>query len=98
LQVTVRVTKAVHRDALTVPRAAVIQQGNSGTIYTIDTSSGHAVAKRTNVQLGLQTSDDVEISGAGLHAGMPIVLSQTDNLHDGATLSVPSPSPAPSSH
>jgi HlyD family secretion protein len=94
LQVTVRVTKAVHRDVLTVPRAAVIQQGTTGTIYAIDTSSGHAVAKRTNVQLGLQTSDDVEISGAGLRAGMPIVLSQTDNLHDGATVSVPSASPS----
>jgi multidrug efflux pump subunit AcrA (membrane-fusion protein) len=92
--VTVRVTKAVHNDVLTVPRAAVIQEGSGGTIYTIDTSGGSAVAKRTNVQLGLQTSDDVEISGAGLHAGMPIVLSQTDNLHDGAALSVPSASPS----
>jgi HlyD family secretion protein len=94
LQVTVRVTKAVHRDTLTVPRAAVIQEGATGTIYTVDTSSGRAVAKQTRVQLGLQTSEDVEISGSGLRAGMPVVLSQTDNLHDGAALSVPSASPS----
>jgi RND family efflux transporter MFP subunit len=96
LQVTVKVTTAIHRDVLTVPRAAVIQQGSTGTIYEVDTSSGSPVAKRSNVELGLQTSDYVEISGRGLSAGMPIVLSQTDNLHDGAALSIPSP--APSAH
>jgi hypothetical protein len=45
-----------------------------------------------NVKLGLQTSDYVEISGTGVRAGMPIVLDLSDNLHDGATIAVPSPS------
>lgn len=94
LQVTVRVKKQVRRDALSVPRAAVIQNGQGGTIYTIDEHDGTAVAKETNVTLGVQSGGYVEISGRGIRPGMPIVIDQTDNLHDGSAIAVPSASPA----
>ena len=93
LQVSVRVAKTTHPSALTVPRAAVIQDGANGLLYTIDTSSGQAIAKQTTAKLGLQTSEYVEISGPGLRPGMSIVLNQTDNLHDGTVLALPSAAP-----
>ena len=93
LEVSVRVTKEEHRDVLTVPRAAVVQDGTNGTIYTIQSSNGRTVAKRTSVKLGAQTSTYVEVSGDGLGAGTPIIVDQTDNLHDGTAIAVPSPSP-----
>jgi RND family efflux transporter MFP subunit len=111
LEVSVRVAIDVHRDALVVPRAAVVQNGGSGTIYAIvqsDPPGGGAgaapgggagaaqtVAKRMDVRLGLQSGGMVEVAGPGIHAGMPIVLNQLDNLADGAVLAVPSPRPSP---
>jgi HlyD family secretion protein len=93
LQVSVRVTREVHRDALTVPRAAVIQNGTNGTLYTVDVTGERAVARRTNVKLGAQTSDYVEVAGRDLHAGTLVLLDETDNLHDGVAIAVPSASP-----
>jgi len=96
LQVTVRVTKDVHPNVLTVPRAAVVQDGSSGTIYTVRADGDHDVAKETKVKLGLQTGDYVEVSGSGIAAGTRIVSDQTDNLHDGLAVATPGPSPSPS--
>ncbi len=93
LQVAVRVTQQLHRNVLSVPRAAVIQTGSTGMIYSVENDGGDVVAKQRNVKLGLQTTDYVEISGGGVRAGMPIVLNQTDNLHDGVALAVSSPVP-----
>jgi RND family efflux transporter MFP subunit len=95
LEVTVRVAKSVRSNVLAVPRAAVVQNGANGSIYAVDSSSGNAVAKALTVKLGSQTSDEIEVSGSGLRAGMRIVVGQTDNLHDGAPLAVDSPSPSP---
>jgi membrane fusion protein (multidrug efflux system) len=92
LQVSVRITKGLQRDALAVPRAAVVQNGATGTIYAIEhndragSSSAGDVAKELTVHLGLQTNTYVAISGPGVRAGMPIVLGQVDNLHDGAAV------------
>ena len=94
LQVAVRITTALHTNVLSVPRAAVIQSGSSGTLYSVEGDGDHTTAKLRNVHLGLQTTDYVEVSGGGLHEGMPIVLNQTDNLHDGVALAVPSASPS----
>ena len=95
LEVAVRVTKQVDSDVLAVSRAAVIQNGSTGTIFSVERKAGQTIAKQSTVRLGLQTSDYVEISGGGIRAGMPIVLNQTDNLHDGIALAVPTPSPSP---
>jgi multidrug efflux pump subunit AcrA (membrane-fusion protein) len=93
LEVTVRITTQTHRNVLSVPRAAVIQNGAKGMLYAVEKSDGKATAKQLQVKLGLQTSEYVEVSGADLHAGMPIVLNQADNLHTGAVLAIPSASP-----
>jgi RND family efflux transporter MFP subunit len=94
LQVSVRITTALHKDTLTVPRAAVVQSGTSGTLYSVEGDGSETKAKLRNVHLGLQTTEYVEVSGGGVHAGMPIVLNQTDNLHDGVALAVPTSSPS----
>jgi RND family efflux transporter MFP subunit len=93
LEVSVRVATQVHPDALTVPRAAVVQSGSSGTLYSVEDDGGHTVAKSRTVRLGLQAADYVEVSGGGVRPGMEIVLNQTDNLHDGAVVAVTSPAP-----
>jgi RND family efflux transporter MFP subunit len=95
LEVSVRVTTQLHRDTLTVPRAAVIQNGSDGTIYSVENNGGQTVLRNRTVHLGLQTTGYVEVSGGGIRAGMPIVLNQTDNLHDGLAVATPSPSPSP---
>ena len=94
LEVSVRVATQIHRDVLTAPRAAVIQDGSRGTIFSVETEAGQTVARIRTVRLGLQTSNYIEISGGGIRAGMPIVVNQTDNLHDGLPLDVPSPNPS----
>ena len=94
LQVAVRITTQLHTNVLAVPRAAVVQSGTNGTLYSVEDTAGKTTAKLRNVHLGLQTTDYVEISGGGVREGMPIVLNQTDNLHDGVALAVPSASPS----
>jgi multidrug efflux pump subunit AcrA (membrane-fusion protein) len=96
LQVDVRVVKAVERDTLTVPRAAISQNGSTGTIFAIErqpvgvgAAGTQTVAHEMTVRLGPQTDDDVAISGTGVHAGLSVVLGQVDNLHDGAILRLP---------
>lgn len=98
LQVSVRITKQVERQTLVVPRGAVVQNNGTGVIYTIESGGNSATAGATShvvraleVRLGLQTDVYVAVSGEGLRPGMPIVLSQVDNLHDGATVRIPSP-------
>lgn len=100
LQVGVQIVKNVSADVLTVPRGALSQNGSGGTIYAI--VSGPAanpgepaqhVAKELTVHLGLQTETDIAISGPGIQAGLPVVLGQVDNLHDGAPVSFASPAP-----
>ncbi|MBD5657634.1 MAG: efflux RND transporter periplasmic adaptor subunit, partial [Candidatus Eremiobacteraeota bacterium] len=93
LEVSVRVTIEVHRNALSVPRSAIVQNGKDGSIYTIRGAGENATAKQTAVKLGAQTSDFVEILGSDIRAGMPIVLGQTDNLHDGIAVAAPTASP-----
>jgi HlyD family secretion protein len=93
LEASVRITREIHRNVLTVPRSAVIQNGTQGDVYKIDASTGRALAKQITVKLGLQTSDYVEISGNDVKEGTLIVRDQTDNLHDGAAIALPSPSP-----
>jgi RND family efflux transporter MFP subunit len=96
MQVSVRVTKSIDRDALVVPRAAVVQNGKTGTIYAVERSRGadgraQTIAREITVRLGAQTDDVIAIAGSGVRAGMSVVLSQVDTLHDGAVVTLPSP-------
>jgi RND family efflux transporter MFP subunit len=99
LQVDVHIAQSTQREQLTVPRAAVAQNGSTGTIFVIDAPPGggsveaQGVARELTVRLGPQTDDDVAISGASVRAGMRVVLGQVDNLHDGAMLVLASPAP-----
>jgi RND family efflux transporter MFP subunit len=100
LQVAVHVIKNVSAGALTVPRGAVSQNGTAGTVYAIETRPAAnpgdpplRVARQLAVHIGLQTETDVAISGPGVHAGLPVVLGQVDNLHDGAPVSLAAPPP-----
>ena len=93
LEATVRITTNTHRNVLTVPRSTVIQNGGEGTVYKIDSSDNRTTAKQINVKLGLQTTDYVEIAGNDIKEGDLVIRDQSDNLHDGVAIAVPSPSP-----
>lgn len=92
LEVSVRVTKEQRRDVLTVPRAAVAQNGPAGVLFVVehpDAASGsNAVVKQLTVKLGMQSNDYVEVSGSGVRAGAAVVLGITDNLRDGSKVTV----------
>jgi len=96
LQVSVRITKDVHRAALAVPRGAITQNGSDGTIYAIERDAAAStpgvdryVTKQITVHIGLQTNTFVEVSSPELHPGMPVVLGQVDTLRDAAPVSFP---------
>jgi RND family efflux transporter MFP subunit len=95
LEVTVRVALSTHANVATLPRAAVIQDGDKGTIYVLEPAGDHYVARQTVVHLGLQTGDYVEITGAGIKPGTLALLDQTDNISDGMAIATPDPSGTP---
>ena len=79
---TVTVTVADEPDALLVPRAAVgssVTPGTQTSVITID-PTGHVV--RTPVQIGLTSSDQVEIT-SGLSDGQLVATGSTGGLTDG---------------
>ena len=96
--VTVRVTKALHRDALVVPRSAVLQNGNASNVFLIAAAlpppggspapqpSGSPAprlqAVRAAVTVGLQSDSYVEISSPKIHPGTVVVASRPDTLAD----------------
>ncbi len=66
-----------------IPAIAVVERNNKKCIFVAETSSeGQAVARLRNVEVGLATSDEVEIR-SGLKAGERVVIFGQSNLEDG---------------
>jgi multidrug efflux pump subunit AcrA (membrane-fusion protein) len=55
--VRVQIVIAVHPDALILPREAILMQGESKTVYTVE----EGMAREVSVQTGFQEGDRVEI-------------------------------------
>jgi HlyD family secretion protein len=85
--VSVRVTLQNHPDVLSVPRQAIVIDGNRGTLYTLHKGSD-LTAHALHVRVGLATNDYIEVSGAGLEPGETIVAAQPDTIREGARLVV----------
>jgi membrane fusion protein (multidrug efflux system) len=69
---------------LLVPRAAILPAGRAYTLFTIQ--NGHAV--RHLVAVGLRNTKEVEVKGANLRAGEPVVVLGNYELKDGMAVRV----------
>ena len=85
----VSVTYDVHKDALTVPRAAIITEDGESAVYVV--KSG--VAHRVPVSLGYADGDKVEIT-RGVAAGDMVVTLGQNSLKDGTKVAVVNNVPA----
>ncbi len=69
----------LHATALTVPRSAVLPEGEAQVLYTVKDYK----AVRHEVRLGISSAERVEVFGPGLKAGDPVVVSGNYELTDG---------------
>ena len=86
--------KAQHRKVVVVPRAALFQGVNGDAVYRLAKAPEckcDGKAKLTAVIRGLETDTEVEVSGAGIGPGVPIIVQRPDTLKDGSLVSVSSP-------
>ncbi len=102
--VTVRITKALHRDVLLAPRGAVQVQGDKANLFLVrdgpqggdaspspspaPSASPSLTAENVPVRLGLQNDTYFEVESPKLHEGADVVASRPDSLHDGTAVVV----------
>jgi hypothetical protein len=80
--VQVEIAGETHRDALLVPVAAVVQEGEESFVYTVDAGrKAHRVAVRTGIAAG----GEVEVR-QGVAPGDRVVVEGQNGLPDGATV------------
>jgi len=79
----VSVTYDVHKDALTVPRAAIVTEDGESAVYVVKAGVAHRVA----VTLGYADGDKVEIT-RGVAAGDMVVTLGQNSLKDGTKVAV----------
>ncbi len=77
------VLSAARRDVVTIPRNCLVDRGGDWSVYAVEAAdSSRFVARRRTVDLGLGTTDTVEIR-SGVSAGDMIVIFGQSNLEDG---------------
>ncbi len=69
---------------LAIPRSSLLYAGDQNYVYVIDASN---VARRRNVEIGLQVSDMVQIV-SGLETGDRLVIQGQSLLTDGAAVRI----------
>lgn len=79
--------KLASKQALVAPRSAVLPDGDAYSVFTV--VSNHAV--KHTVQMGLETSTDVEVNDPTLKADDDIVVLGNYELQDGMAVEVPKP-------
>ncbi len=84
----VSVTYDVHKDALTVPRAAIITEDGESAVYVVKAG----VAHRMGVTLGYAEGDKVEITRGVANGDMVVTLGQ-NSLKDGTKVAIVNTSP-----
>ena len=67
------------RDGLGVPREALLERGGSRVLFVMDGET----ARQITVEPGQENDGWVEVTGAGLQEGLPVVVSGQSMLNDG---------------
>jgi membrane fusion protein (multidrug efflux system) len=84
----VNITYDVHKDALTVPRTAILTEDGESAVYVVSAGTAHRVA----VSLGYADGDKVEIT-RGLKTGDSVVTLGQNSLKDGTKVAIVNASP-----
>lgn len=84
----VNITYDVHKNALTVPRTAILTEDGESAVYVVSSGTAHRVA----VSLGYADGDKVEIT-RGLKAGDSVVTLGQNSLKDGTKVAIVNASP-----
>jgi RND family efflux transporter MFP subunit len=82
--VAVTIVTGSHPNALLVPVAAVVREGNDTSVFVVDKDSK---AHKRAVTTGMTSGDDVEIT-KGVAAGDRVIVRGQDGLPDGAAVTV----------
>lgn len=89
--VRVEIVTDTHRDALIVPRAALVSEGSRWSVFRL--TGDQASVERVDVTPGFEDRDRVEVelaaasvSGQGLEAGDSVVVAGASALNDGAAV------------
>ena len=76
-------------DAIVLPAAAVVRDGDKAFCYTV--AAGKAI--RTPIALGLRSGDELEVV-SGLKGDETVVLAHAESLTDGESVAIAPPAPA----
>lgn len=80
-RVEVRIVVAEAPNTLKIPTSALFREGERWAVYVVDTGR----ARRTFVEIGLQTGQEAEVTG-GLAEGARVIVHPGDALSDGARI------------
>lgn len=84
---TARIVSAVHRNALLVPRSALLHDDEHDT-YSVVTVTADSIARVVPVSVGSATDSTAEITGGPLRAGMFVVTEGNYSLADSTRVSI----------
>lgn len=88
ISVRASIVMATHRDALIVPRTAVLYDGDATSVFVVDKGEAH----RRPVKVGLHSDTDIEVL-SGLRANESVVVSGNYELDDGMKIQIASATP-----
>lgn len=75
------------RQALMIPRLAIVGSIKSPSVYVVETENGKVVARLKNIVLGVERGTNVEVV-SGLQRGERVVVSGQNNARSGAEVIV----------
>jgi RND family efflux transporter MFP subunit len=82
--VVVKTVRDAHKNVLLIPHPALLQGLQGNIVYTVVDGKAKAIP----VTVGITTDETIEVSGAGLTAGTPVINNQPLGLQDGAPVQV----------
>ncbi len=81
------IVTGTRRHALFVPKAAILRD-DERNLYSIVTLTADSLAKTIPVSVRTATDSSVEVSGEGVHAGMPVIIEGNYSLADSTRVTV----------
>jgi multidrug efflux pump subunit AcrA (membrane-fusion protein) len=79
---SIRISISPLADRVVIPTAAVITRTDETYVFTVSSSDGGTVAKKTAVKMGADVDGEIEVT-SGLKAGDKVVVEGQDQLSEG---------------